>query len=167
MNKRKRFLSGILVFAMVIMLIPLYGTRTVYAGGGIQAKLNSLQSQFPNGKFWNHLVTSGMPDGDTLMRTGNEVAMNSVTDHPCATHTSSARMGQYDCNYFDGGIQCFGFANRIFYGIFGIRASSCAKNYDKNIRVGDWVRVNSDSHSAVVTSINGNSFTMSLSYQIY
>ena len=72
-------------------------------------------------------------------------------------------MGQYECNYFDGGVQCWGFAVKVFYDIFGVRASKMKKLYDKeNIKVGDYLRfgTDSDGHSAVVIARSGNTLTL-------
>lgn len=137
-------------------------TQTAVAAGGVEARLNSLRSKYPNRYFWNHKVTAYSNNADELMRNGNESFADSVTTSPCATHNSVASVGQYDCNYFDGGVQCYGFAGKVFYDVFGQRKSQLTRIYDNKygVQVGDYVRVNNDGHSAVVLSKSGNSITV-------
>lgn len=136
---------------------------SAYASDGVYYKIMSLQDRFPNGRYWNHQVTNGNNNGDQLKARGDESYSNTITSTPCATHNGTASIGQYDCNYFDGGLQCWGFACKIFYETFGIRASSLPKRTDKNnISVGDYVRYGTDSngHSAIVLTRNGDSITV-------
>ena len=137
-------------------------TQMAVAAGGVEARLNSLRSKYPNRYFWNHKVTAYSNNADELMRNGNESFADSVTTSPCATHNSVASVGQYDCNYFDGGVQCYGFAGKVFYDVFGQRKSQLTRIYDNKygVQVGDYVRVNNDRHSAVVLSKSGNSITV-------
>ena len=100
-------------------------------------------------------ITAYQNNGDELLKRNDESFANSVTSHTCATHTGTAGVGSYDCNVFDGGMQCMGFAKKIFYEVFGQRESSLPRRYDKNnVVVGDYVRVNNDGHSGVVLSRN-------------
>ena len=84
-------------------------------------------------------------------------------------HDDEAEKGAYDCNYFDGGYQCHGFASRLFYEIFGVRASTLESEKTKpfNIKPGDLVRLNKDTHSAIVLSVKGDKFTVSRFFITY
>lgn len=142
---------------MVVTILPA-GTITASAADadGITIKLNALRNVYPQGKYWNHYVNNKSECTDNMDKWENKYSKN-ITNHPCNAHGISYSVGLYDCNAFDGGIQCWGFANRIFYDVFGVYASKMKKRYDtKNVAVGDWVRVNNNSHSAVVISRSGN-----------
>lgn len=165
----KRIVSACLVLVMLLSFMPLVKNSGIdlsitahAAGEGVYAKLNSLRSKFPDGYFWNHKVTAYSNNGDALFNNGDESFADSVTGSPCATHNGVASVGQYDCNYFDGGIQCFGFAGKVFYDVFGQRKSGLQKIYNNNygVSVGDYVRVNNDTHSAVVLSRSGDYITV-------
>ena len=160
-KKISKILTVIIAAVMIMMLVSTVMFNVSAQNSGIVERLNILRNTYPAGMYWNHLVTSGIPNGDVLMATNNEVAASLVTSHPCYTHSGSAQNGQYDCNCFDGAIQCFGFANKVFFDVFGVRASVSKIRYDtNNVAVGDWIRVDNDSHSAVVLSRNGNSITV-------
>lgn len=165
----KKIVSICLALVMLLMSVPMsnvigvdFGITAYAAGEGVSEKLNSLRSKYPNGYFWNHKVTAYSNNADALVNNRDESFAESVTGSPCATHNSVASVGQYDCNYFDGGVQCFGFAGKVFYDVFGQRKSGLQKVYNNNygVSVGDYVRVNNDSHSAVVLSRNGDYITV-------
>lgn len=160
-KSQKRWVAKILVLVMLITCLPMTQKQEARAAGGVYNKLVSLKTRFPDGKFWNHQITAYQNNGDELLKRNDESFANSVTSHTCATHTGTAGVGSYDCNVFDGGMQCMGFAKKIFYEVFGQRESSLPRRYDKNnVVVGDYVRVNNDGHSGVVLSRNGNTITL-------
>lgn len=113
-----------------------------------------LRAKFPNGYHWNHKVTAVSNNGDNLIINRNEAYADTVTQYPCATHNGTASVGQYDCNYFDGGIQCFGFAYKLGYDYTGgIRPSTWTVQYSlDNLSVGDIIRYNG--HSVFVIAVN-------------
>ena len=160
--RRKLAFFIALLIGCLILASAAPAVRPVYAGGnGVYTKLTGLKSKFPDGKFWNHQVTTNSNNGDQLMAQRNESYANTVTSTPCRTHHGTAYIGQYDCNYFDGGIQCMGFAKKVFYDVFGQRESSLPKRYDtQNLMVGDYVRINGNTHSGVVLSISGNTMRL-------
>lgn len=126
--------------------------------GGVYNKLMSLQSKFPDGKFWNHIV----PASQAWQNCYDESFADSCTWTPCASHGNVVDAGQYDCNYFDGGWQCCGFARKVFYDVFGERESSDSliRHYGSSgLSVGDYVHFNWE-HYAVVLSISGSQFTV-------
>jgi len=135
------------------------GVTTVYAAGGVYSKLMSLKNKFPQGAYWNHVV----PDHEAWQNCYNEAYADSVTWTPCATHAAVVGAGTVDCNYFDGGWQCCGFARKIFYDLFGERESSNSliRIFDPNsVSVGDYVHFKSHEHYAVVLSVSDSTFTV-------
>ena len=154
---------ALIMMALILVLVPAMGTQA--QAGGVSNKLSSLRSRYPQGKYWNHLVTAYSNNGDQLAARRNESYAGTVTSSPCYTHNGTCPVGRYDCNYFDGGIQCNGFAKKVFYDVFGQRVTSLPRRYDRdNIRVGDYVRISVggryDAHSGVVLSISGSTFTL-------
>ena len=123
----------------------------------VSARLELLRGKYPHNCFWNHEITRENV-GKTVNGTWDETWCESVTEHPC--NHSFDRIGQYGCNAFDHGIACWGFANRVFYEVFGIRAYSLERRYDvENISVGDHVRFRYN-HSAIVLSCSGSKVTL-------
>ncbi|MDO4620740.1 MAG: Ig-like domain-containing protein [Lachnospiraceae bacterium] len=161
-SRKFRSMIFLLVSIMIMSLASPIGTVPVMAdSNAVYTKLVSLKSRYPERSFWNHKVTTNSNNGDQLRARRDESYASSVTWYPCATHRGTARIGQYDCNYFDGGMQCMGFAKKVFYDIFGQRESSLSRRTDTaNLRVGDYVRINNNRHSGVVLSISGNRFTL-------
>ena len=156
-----KFLAVILCFFTIFSCVNIAAPPAQAAEDGITIRINALKTKFPHGKFWNHYVTKTSEAG--LSASKDEAFANSVTSHYCASHSQNAKVGQYECNYFDGGIQCWGFAVKVFYDIFGVRASKMSKRYDtENIKVGDYLRfgTDSDGHSAVVIARSGNTLTL-------
>lgn len=131
----------------------------VVLSGTLSERINALKNIFPAGKFWNHYVSKSSESRNQLITDWNESFQDSVTSTPCTSHSANGSVGRYDCNYFDGGIQCDGFARRVFYRLFGVRMSSSAQRSDTaNLSIGDYVWLGG--HAGVVYSINGSSFTM-------
>ena len=126
---------------------------TYQKNGSLDAnKLQSIQNKFPGGKYWNHLCT----DPST---TRSESYNNSVTSSPCS-HTE--KVGYYDCNHFDGGGQCAGYARRVAYEYFGTKSSTWSRSYNvSSLKPGDIVRYKpgNNLHSIWVTAINGETVT--------
>ena len=141
MMKRNRIILMIIILALFFS----FGGRSfaAYAAtDGITMRLNNLKTKFPNGKYWNHLRKVSGDDGNTLMYNFDNSYSDCISDYPCATHNGTPPIGQYDCNAFDGAIQCYGFANKLFYEIFGLYCSKLTKRTDKaNISIGDHIRI--------------------------
>lgn len=158
-----KLLATVLSIIMILSVVPTTSYASELCGCGIVGRLGELRAKFPDGKYWNHLANSYHNNDGPYNTCTNENCMNpdSYTDTPCTTHNGFAGVGCYDCNNFDSGIQCFGFANKIFYDVFGVYASQMQKRYDfDNISIGDWIRVNNDSHSAVVIDRSGSNLTV-------
>ena len=161
MKKTKKLLAALLAAAILLATIPFVGVQV--SAAGISDRLNALRTKFPDGKYWNHYANSSHNNNGPYHTCNNSNCMNpdGYTSTPCSTHNGVAGIGCYDCNAFDGAIQCWGFANKIFYDVFGIYASQMSKRQDtSNVAVGDWIRINNDTHSAVVLSRNGNNITI-------
>ena len=158
----KKALCLILIVVMLVGMLSYFPTKS-FAVNGITQRLEKLQKKFPAGKYWNHYAaTYDDLVGYLQINEWYERYSDTVTDHPCATHDGIIVPG-YDCNNFDGGIQCCGFAKKLFYEIFGERESSSSllRRYDKNISIGDYVSFEGGSHYAIVLSIiDSNSFTV-------
>ena len=131
---------------------------------GIRQKLDSLRSVYPDRWFWNHLVSSSSDRAGSLLassRKQGERFSDSVSQTPCATHSGSCAVGKYDCNVFDNAMQCFGFARKLFYEIYGERVYGAAKHTDvANVAVGDFISVRNNSHYAIVLSRTDTSVTV-------
>ena len=129
------------------------------AGNGVYQRLMSLQSKFPNGRYWNHVMPASEYGHDCT----NEYYADFTTTSPCYSHNANAPVGQYDCNYFDGGWQCCGFAKKIFFDVFGERESSNSliRHYGSSgVQVGDYVHFSGFEHYAVVLTVGSSTFTV-------
>lgn len=158
-----RIFSIFLSLLMVVSILPAGAITAQAAPNGVSQKLNSLRTVYPNGRYWNHYVSNYSEAVDNLNKWDNKFS-KTTTNHPCNAHGIHNSTGLYDCNAFQGGQQCWGFANRIFYDVFGQCATSLSLRTDiNNISVGDWVRFvewGDKGHSAIVLSRNGNSITL-------
>lgn len=122
-----------------------------------------LRRKFPNGKYWNHCTNANHNNNgyaSTCTNSKCNLGCDYVTDHPCTCHWGTVSgSGKYDCNYFDGAIQCWGFANKIFYDYHGVYASKSKHIYTHSfddLRVGDFVRINGNAHSIFVIEKTNN-----------
>lgn len=143
-------------------MLPTITPTASAAGSGVADRLNALRSKYTQGAYWNHYVSQPGQDCDSLS-VWDETYANSVTNTPCAHHGDGYQgnyVGLYDCNRFDGGSQCWGFARKVFYDVFGVKCTSItARNGNiANVQVGDYVRFGTDrdGHSCVVLERNGN-----------
>lgn len=154
----------ILLFTAVLLYFTALFTFGLnsFAANGVEMRLEKLRNDFPHGWHYNHKVKTEADKCISLLEERNERYAKTVSRYPCVDHGSAAEKGAYDCNYFDGGYQCHGFASMLFYEIFGVRQSELSKNTKApfKIKPGDLVRLNKDTHSAVVLSVKGESFTV-------
>lgn len=128
--------------------LVLDGSTENAAQTAVQNKLQELSTQFPDGKYWNHM-------GQELPF-GQETPF-SVTDEPC----SHEIYGETYCNIYNGKTldlfpqygylcQCLGFASFLSDQVFGADAPvSFFYDYD-SLRVGDQIRLNEYEHSMIV-----------------
>lgn len=145
---------------------PVIVNLTVIKKKNLQQRIEDEKIKFPDGKFWNHVVNSYSDLTDNLDSSGApERFQDTISDVPCKHHGTQSGIdpipgnGEYDCNKFDGAIQCDGFARKVFYDIWeGQRVSGLQRIYDNNVQVGDYVRINNNGHSAIVTEVYSDSF---------
>ena len=129
--------------AVLTAALALSCTAPASAAGNIT--LDVLREKFPAGKYWNHEGMPNNPDG--------------YTDHPC-THHDNCDETPYDgscgCNGFYG-IQCYGFANKLTYDMYGKLFTQWDKDQDLSaLKAGDVLRINGDAHSIFITAVEGD-----------
>lgn len=139
---------------------------------GAPMSLEELQAKFPHGMYWNHYVSAEWEISDNLgpPTNGNnwdESFGDSVTWSPCTAHGISYSVGLYDCNFFDGGRQCCGFARKLGYGAYGTKVTSWYKGASiGEIKPGDVVHYKGldadpeSGHWVFVTDISGTTITV-------
>lgn len=157
----KKLISAFLVAVICLTAVP-YASFDSFAVDGISMRLEKLKESYPHGWYYNHKVLTSEDTRKNLLEGRVEAYASSVSRYPCTDHNSVAQKGAYDCNYFDGGYQCHGFAARLFYEIFGVRQSGLAVNKSNftSVKPGDLVRLKKDTHSAIVLSVGKDSFTV-------
>ena len=145
---------------------PVIVNLTVIKKKNLQQRIEDEKIKFPDGKFWNHVVKSYSDLADNLDSSEDpERFQDTVSGVPCKHHPTQSGIdpipgnGEYDCNKFDGAIECDGFARKVFCDIWeGQRVSGLQRIYDNNVQVGDYVRINNNGHSAIVTEVYSDSF---------
>lgn len=125
----------------------------------LSEKLKLLQSQLPEGKYWNHIGIEGIAWGEETPWI--------VTDTPC-DHTWR---GEGECNFYNGATaavfpyegalcQCLGFASFLSDQIFG-EAAPVREIYDyRDLRVGDHIRLDEWTHSMTVVGVDEDGITV-------
>lgn len=126
----------------------------------VQDKLADLRKEYPSGLYWNHVGTGFDVDSDE--------SIDMVTPYPCSSHpnyTVSCNRYLADIatvpgsdpivSFFSWGYQCSGYAFMISDKLFGTENKLITNYYTDvaQIKVGDYIRYNNDSHSAIVTDI--------------
>lgn len=157
----KKLISAFLVAVICLTAAPLTAFDS-FAANGIEMRLEKLKRDFPDGYYWNHQVKTNSDKLESVLQSLDEKYAYSVTKTPCSDHKKATAIGGQDCNYFDGGYQCHGFAAMLFYKIFGVRSSTLDKVSKRvwEIRPGDLVRIKKGTHSAVVLSVSGAKYTV-------
>ncbi len=160
-NTNKKLIMLFAMLSVCFSIIPLFSFDG-FAADGVSMRLEKLEKDFPTGYYYNHKVKTQQDTIQNLLEERNEGYSGTVSRYPCVDHSGKAEVGAYDCNFFDGGYQCHGFASMLFYEIFGIRQSTLEKREENlsDIKPGDLVRLNRDRHSAVVVSVTGDTFTV-------
>lgn len=110
-----------------------------------------IKSKFPQDKYWN------------------ASSVDSYTSSPCkCKHSSSHKNGSASapctCNTFGGAMQCWGFANKLAYDMYGslpstwtkYTGSSAVTYINNSLKPGDIVRYYNNGHSVMVVSVSGN-----------
>lgn len=136
-------------------------SNTGTLSGSFAEKLSYLRNtKFPHGKFWNHYANSNHNHNGIYGVCTNTSCFNpdGYTNSPCSSHWGTVNTGGYDCNLFDGSIQCMGFARKVFYDVWGQYASGAqtiSPSFE-NIKAGDYLRINDNSHSVFVIEKGSN-----------
>ncbi len=157
----KKLISALLVMVICLSVIPVVSFDS-FAANGIEMRLEKLKKEFPDGYYWNHEVKSSSDRLEGVLEKLDEKYAYSVSKTPCTDHNKATPVGGQDCNYFDSGYQCHGFAAMLFYKIFGQRSSTLPEVDKKlwEIKPGDLVRIKNDTHSAIVLSVSGLKYTV-------
>lgn len=166
MKSFRRIIAAVLSSVMVLLMMP----HISFEATAQTTSLYDLQSRYPDGKYWNHYVSSVANCGDQLGARNDESYGGSVTSTPCASHSATSAeyyVGKYDCNYFDGAWQCQGFARRLGFEAFGTKVTTWSKhNSVANIKPGDVIQFWSPDtdptwgHGVFVTAVSGSIITV-------
>ena len=120
--------------------------------------LEELRNKFPQNKFWNHVGMTG----------NNE---DGYTDKACPSHAKDkvTGTGTATCNHFTAGTgkytpgtnaQCYGFANKLQFDLYGSdQTYNTIYNLD-NIKVGDHIRFGG--HSVLVVAVSADKKTLTV-----
>ncbi|MGN0467254.1 MAG: fibronectin type III domain-containing protein, partial [Acutalibacteraceae bacterium] len=142
----KKFIS---LFLCVIMMFSVASVGFVKADAVTYdiSRLAKLAKKFPDGKYWNHVGSkTNNPDG--------------YTNSPC-THHGKCKIteGGCECNFFNGAIQCKGYAYKAANELVGTEFSNW-KESDvldaSKLCVGDIIRYLNNTHSVTVVGVKGS-----------
>ena len=164
-NAMKRSLRILVMLFLILAVFPVIKADA--------ATLSELQQKFPNGAYWNHKAGT-YHYYSNYNDVGGCNNPDGYTWSPCYSHTVDAPVGYYDCNTFNGGLQCCGFARKLAYDAYGSYATSWtnytganASTYMWNsLKPGDVLHYsggNADStygHWVFVTAVNGSAITV-------
>ncbi|MBQ7801247.1 MAG: S-layer homology domain-containing protein [Oscillospiraceae bacterium] len=162
-----RIASLLLTLCLLLALMPV---TTVKAA---TLTLSQLQEKFPNGAYWNHYAASGHSYSG-YEHIGSCNNPDGYTWSACYSHNANAPVGYADCNVFNGGMQCCGFARKLAYDAYGSYATNWTNyTYDSassymwsSLKPGDVLHYtggNADAtygHWVFVTGVSGNAITV-------
>ena len=114
-------------------------------------KIAELKTIYRDGEYWNAYNACGYEG------TGPNKC---YCTNSCAA-SCSCKCGKFYLNNQYYGGQCFGFANKMGYLVFGSVPTASWTKYNSvsNYCAGDYVRVRSDKHSIFITKVSGNTIT--------
>ncbi len=152
----KKLISKILTICilsgMLTAIVPQQSVNAANTTGSFRERIVQLQNKFPSGKYWNHMGSSANNP-------------NGYTSTPCTHHGNCSRNGYNGwcgCNSFNNqSIQCFGFAEKLAYDVFGTNPSrTWTKSYNLSaVKPGDIIRYKNNGHSIFVTAVTGSTIT--------
>lgn len=91
-----------------------------------------------DGRYWNHVVSGSTTYADYLMNSRLNTYAYTFSNHPCANHGIAApKVGTYDCNAYNGKVQCRGFAFMLADLIYGGNADTWDAGNLEEIKTGD------------------------------
>lgn len=148
----KKIITMFLLLVLLFCSLPANHLQAANTSGSFEQRISQLQQKFPSGTYWNHIPGSqNNPDG--------------YTNNPCTHHGNCSKKGYNGwcgCNSFnDQSIQCFGFAEKLGYDVFGTnpRTSWTTTYTISNVQAGDIIRYKNNGHSIFVTKVSGNTIT--------
>lgn len=142
--------------------IPLFATGDEIVEQRVREQLALLEDYFPDGMYWNHVGV------DTSKMTDEEIAL-CVTNVPC----DHSAYGYGSCNIYNGltddffpqygdEMQCLGYASLISDLLFGCD-TPITEFYDfDKLRIGDHIRMGWYEHSMIVTDIDRDTETITV-----
>lgn len=172
MRNIKRWLASLLCAGLLCqtMVLPAFadaGMEETLAKGTAQTaeeletengwSLADLKTQFPEGRYWNHMDKPGSGNNDPMH----------TSSQPCTSHGARG-YNSSTCNHPNFGYYycCWGYADQLGYLYSGSNPEKWTKlegtsatNYIDNLKTGDIVRFRFNSgaeHSIFVTSVTNN-----------
>lgn len=159
-----------LLIGLSVILLPNNNfTNNIQANAATGISLADLKSRFPENKYWNHYCSKESDTSNYCRDKGLNCYEDSVSDSPCWSHSTSgysAYVGHYDCNRFNGGTQCCGFAQKIAYIAYGSYCSAWSRGSLSTLKPGDVIHYYGDGagsewgHWVMVIAVNGSSITV-------
>ena len=161
----KKIISVTISMLLVLSSMALGGFQLVVNAQGLS--INDLKAKFPQGAYWNHVVTGYDNWGDVLSERWDNSYADTYTWTRCATHDGAPSNGQTDCNAFNGSIQCCGFAKKLASDIYGSNCITWEATWDKSrIKRGDVVHYYGSGadpkwgHWVLIIDVNGDALTV-------
>lgn len=150
-----RICLAFFVFAIIAVFFGMTGIKDVKAAtiseNEFAAKIAELKKVYRDKEYWNAYNSCGYNGTGTLK-------CKCVSSCP---GSCSCRCGKFyiGSTYYGG--QCFGFANKMGYLIFGSVPTSSWTEYKSvaNYYAGDYVRVRNNKHSIFITKVSGDTIT--------
>lgn len=163
---KRRFLSVVLCLCMAAGMLPAITTTALAVTATSDASgsetMAQLQARFPDGQYWNHVGADNW---------NNPHGYNPL-GQPCNHHFTSCYIFENgcECNFFDGAIQCMGFARRLGYGYYRSYVSTWSHEDNGNLgelKAGDVVDfgwyysggTKHYGHTIWITSVQGDTIT--------
>ena len=151
---KKKF-AIMIAFVMLFSSLNLLSTFDVYASPiseeAFAAKIAELKTIYRDGEYWNNYNACGYEGTGTK---------KCYCTNSCAA-SCSCQCGKFYLNNQYYGGQCYGFANKMGYLVFGSIPTASWTQYNSvsNYYAGDYVRVRSGKHSIFITKVSGNTIT--------
>ena len=103
-------------------------------------------------------------EGTTYYRPSEQQAYNDImamkSSYPEGMSWTNDNYYEWNAGIYSGGYGCMGFAFALSDAAFGTLTPATSHSDLNNIKVGDILRINNDTHSVVVLSINGDTITI-------
>lgn len=151
---KKRILSIIMCCVLIVTSL-VFGVSNVDAATISESlfanKIAELKTIYRDGEYWNNYNAVGYEGTGTT---------KGYCSGPCAA-SCSCKCGKFYYNNAYVGGQCYGFANKMAYLIFGSVPELHWTKYTSvdNYYAGDYVRVRNDRHSIFITKVEGDTIT--------